>query len=307
MNSTNNEGPVLVVGATGVLGMEICRQLREENKQVRALVRITSDPAKVDALKQSGVETVTGDMKDPSSLGNAFRNVSSVISTATSTISRQEGDSIESVDEAGQINVVQAATDAGVQHFVFISFSEMPGIFPLQNAKRKVEKKLMESGMDYTILRPTMFMEIWLGPALGFDFNNSKATIYGEGNNKSCWIALKDVASFAVASLKYPAAINTIMDLGGPEALSPFEVVKIFEQETGQPFNLQHVPIEAIYNQKESATDSLTKSFASLMLGYAQGSLIDMKTTLEVFPIRLTTVKDYAKRVMAPQTQQGAY
>lgn len=202
MQTTNTGKAVLVVGATGILGMEICRLLRADNKRVKGLVRTTSDPVRVSALKESGVETVTGDMKDPASLQNAFRDVSSVISTATSTISRQEGDSIESVDEDGQLNVIKAAAGAGVDHFVFISFHEMPGIFPLQNAKRKVEKKLMESELSYTILRPTYFMEIWLGPPLGFDFPNARATIYGDGKNKSCWISYRDVASFAVASLK---------------------------------------------------------------------------------------------------------
>ncbi len=170
--------------------------------------------------------------------------------------------------------------------------------FPLQTAKRKVEKQLMESKMNYTILRPTFFMEVWLSPAIGFDFPHSKATIYGEGINKLSWISLKDVAAFAVASLDNSAAMNSIYELGGPDALSPLEVVKIFEQHTGTKFTVEHVPQEAIQAQKNAVTDSLTESFAALMLAYAEGSMIEMKEALTTCPIELTSVKDYAEQVM---------
>jgi uncharacterized protein YbjT (DUF2867 family) len=289
---------VIIVGATGFLGMEICRQLIAAKRKVKGLVRTSSDPAKVQALQQIGVETVTGDIKDVASLNNAFKGISAVISSASSTLSRQEGDSIETVDGSGQLNVIEAAKNAGVNQFIFISFHSMPEEFPLQTAKRTAEKQLMESKMNYTILRPTFFMEIWLSPAIGFDFPNSKATIYGEGINKLSWISLKDVAAFAVASLDNPAAMNSIFELGGPDALSPLDVVKIFEQHTGTGFTLVHVPKEAIQAQKNAATDSLTESFAALMLAYAEGNMIDMKEALKICRVELTSVKDYAKQVM---------
>jgi uncharacterized protein YbjT (DUF2867 family) len=172
----------------------------------------------------------------------------------------------------------------------------MPGQFPLQAAKRSVEKHLTESKLSYTILQPTYFMEVWLSPALGFDYPNANATIYGEGNNKISWIAIQDVAAFAVASLDNPAARNTIIELGGPAALSPLEVVRIFETTQGKKFTLQFVPEEALIAQKNAAPDPLSESFASLMLGYANGSAIDMKNTIQVFQIQLTSVNEYAKR-----------
>ncbi len=54
----------LVVGATGVLGGEICRQLRQAGKPVRALTRSTADPLKVEQLKRLGATLVQGDLKD---------------------------------------------------------------------------------------------------------------------------------------------------------------------------------------------------------------------------------------------------
>jgi uncharacterized protein YbjT (DUF2867 family) len=260
------------------------------------LIRATSDSNKVAQLKELGVETIEGDVKNKDSLKNALRGVSSIISTVSSTFSRQEGDSIQTVDDEGQNNLIDAAVGAKVSQVVYVSFCAMPGQFPLQTAKRKVEKHLVESGLGYTILQPTYFMEIWLSPAVGFDYPNAKATVYGEGKKKVSWISIKDVAAFAVASSDNPAAKNKILELGGPDALSPLEVVNIFETNQGKKFELQFVPEEALKAQKDGAQDSLNESFAALMLGVANGSEIDMENALSLFPMQLTSVRDYAKR-----------
>ena len=295
MNNSNNSSTVLVAGATGFLGSEICRQLISRNKHVKGLVRITSDSNKVAKLKELGIETMEGDLKDKGSLENSLRGVSAIISTVSSTLSRGEGDTIQTVDEEGQINLIDAAVGAGVTQFIYVSFCEMPGESPLQSAKRKVEKHLTKSGLNYTILQPTYFMEVWLSPMLGFDYPNAKATIYGEGKNKVSWIAIKDVASFAVAALDNPAAKNTVIELGGPQALSPLEVVDIFEVYQEKKFELQFVPEDAITAQRDEAQDPLSKSFAALTLGVVNGSEINMKNTLDVFPMQLTSVNDYAR------------
>ncbi|MBI1924813.1 SDR family oxidoreductase [Candidatus Poribacteria bacterium] len=292
---------VLVVGATGILGSEICRRLAAEGKPVGALVRATSDPSKVDTLKRYGVTLVQGDLKERPPLDAACQGVTTVISTASSTLSRQAGDSIETVDVKGQMSLIDAAQSAGVKHFVFISFRhDIPHLqCPLSIAKRTVEQHLKASGLTYTILWGNFFMEVWLSPALGFDFPNAKATIYGSGRNKVSWVSFKDIAQFAVASLDNPAARNVTLEVGGPEALSPLEVVEIFEAIGGRKFTVELVPDEALQAQRTSATDPLLESFATLMLMYARGDTMDMQETLKTFPVKLTAVRDYAKSMLA--------
>lgn len=116
MNNSNNSSTVLVAGATWFLGSEICRQLLEKNLKVKGLVRTTSDENEVGQLKASGVETIEGDLKEKASLENALHGVSAIISYVSSSLSRQEGDFIQTVDDEGQINLIDAAVKGGVKH-----------------------------------------------------------------------------------------------------------------------------------------------------------------------------------------------
>lgn len=296
---------VLVVGATGLLGTEICKQLLEGEQAVRALVRPTAAAGKIDRLRDLGAELMEGDLKNPSSLTEACRGVGAVISTASSTVSRQEGDSIQTVDQDGQLALIGAARESGVGRFVFISFRHGRGVAcPLAEAKRAVEEQLQQSGMDYTILQASYFMEVWLGPALGFDPLGGQVRIYGDGRNELSWIATRDVARFTVRSLTEPRMHNRIVEIGGPEALSPLEVVRSFEAAGGPEVKVDHVPEGALRSQYEDETDPLQKSFAALMLHYASGDPVDMSRTRAFLDGGLTSVRDYVSRVLAKAGNQ---
>ena len=290
---------ILIAGATGLLGGEIGRRLVENGESVRGLVRRTSDPGGVSRLRTLGAETVVGDLRDRESLDAACRGVRTVVSTVTSTRSRQPGDSIEATDEAGQLALVDAARDAGVARFVFVSYSaNLDDDGPLTHAKRAVERRLRESGMSCAILRPSYFMQVWLGPHLGFDFRNRKATVYGTGESRISFISIDDVAEFAVRAVRTPDVVGPTIELGGPNAVSPLEAVRIFEELAGAPFEVQFVPEDALRAQFAAATDSLQKSFAGLRLDYARGDEIPMEETLRKIPVRLTSVRDYARTVL---------
>ena len=289
----------LVAGATGMLGSEICRRLTAAGKPVRALLRATSDQAKMDKLKGHGVELVQGDLRDPASLAAACKGAAAVLSTVSALpFSYKPGENdIQTVDTKGAMNLVDAAQAAGVQQFVYTSFT-MELDFPLHNAKRTVEQHLKNSGLAYTILRPGYFMEVWLSPVMGFDAANAKAQVYGSGENPLSLISYPDLAEFAVRSLDNPAARDTALPLGGPEALSQLEMIRIFEETGGRPFEVQHVPVEALEEQQKGATDPMQQSFLGLMRCYAAGDPIDMQETLKAFPVPLTSVREYARGVL---------
>ena len=291
---------ILVAGATGLVGSEVCRDLARRGEPVRALVRATSAKEKLEALRSGGAELCVGDLKDPLSLSSACRGVDAIVSTASSTLSRQAGDSIESVDAAGQLNLVNAAKAAGIARFVFVSFRPPRAIsYPLADAKRQVEEAI--ATLNFTIIQASWFMEVWLSPALGFDYANRTARIYGPGTSPISWVSFRDVAEMCALAVRSPAADRRTIEFGGPEALSPLEVVARFEKIGGRPFQLQHVPEQTLHAQFDGAADPMQKTFAGLMLGYLYGDAIDMAPVVEQFGIHLTSVDEYARSVLGGQ------
>jgi len=290
---------ILVAGSTGLLGSEICRQLTNQQKPVRALIRKTSAPEKIETLKQMGCSLTEGDFKDNASLVNACRGCDVVISTVSSTLSRQEGDSIQTVDHDGNLDLIAAAKEAGIKQFIFISFRDQNATDnPLTEAKRSAEQAIKYSGMAYTILQASFFMEVWLSPALGFNYPEHGVQIPGDGNQLISYVSYKDVATFASASVDNPAAQNQTLEIGGPEPVSPAQVVKEFENISGHSFAIQYIPVVALEQQMKEATDPLQKVFAGLMIFYANGDLMNMRPVLEKIPVQLHSVRDYANAVL---------
>ncbi len=293
----------LVVGSTGMLGGEICRRLVGKGYSVRGLVRTTSNPERVNALRTLGVDPLVGDVRDLASLKNACAGINTVISTVSALpFSYQPGQNdIQTVDLEGVTSLIAAAKGSGVQHFIYTSFSGNVDLeCPLRNAKRAVEQRVKQSGMTYTILRPGYFMEVWLSPAVGFDAANAKAQIYGTGDQLISWISFQDVAAFAVASLDNPAARNATLEMGGLAAVSPHQVIQYFEQKGGRKFEVTHVPPAALEAQRKEATDPMQQSFATLMLCYANGNPIEMKETARTFGIQLTSVEQFVQSTLQP-------
>jgi len=292
---------ILVVGATGVLGGEICRRLAIRGDHVRALVRPSSDPGRVRALERLVTEIAPGDLRDAPSLGTACAGVDAVITTASAVPHRFSAgrNDIATVDLEGTMRLIDTARDAGIGHFVYVSLSgNLDPPCPLRDAKRDVERRLRAAGMRYTVVRPSAVMEAWLAPAAGFDYPRAIATVDGAGDGPISWIALGDLAEFSVRSLAAPAAWSTTLELGGPEAVTPLEVVRTFERASGRRFAVTHVPEEALEGHEEAATDDMTRSIWALRRAGMRGDPIPMTGLLSAIPLALTSVSQYAERVL---------
>lgn len=288
----------LVVGATGTLGRQICENLKRKGRNVRALVRKGSNAARVESLRAIGVETTLGDTKDRASLEAAMRGATNVICTASSTLSRGDGDSIDTVDRAGNLSAIDAAKAAGVDQFVFVSFPDSETTFPLRAAKAEVEKGLQASGLAFTILQPVYFLETWFSQPLGFDVASRTARTYATGTGRISWVSFLDVAQVAAQSLSLDLARNRIFTFGGPEAISQRQVIEIFERLGGQPFAVQDIPREALLQQFETSVDPMEKSFAAMMLilGHGDRWQYDNADLLSVFDVELTSPHEFVQR-----------
>ena len=289
---------ILVAGATGVLGSEIVKRLTARGNRVRALTRVTSAPEKVERLRRFGAEIVQGDLRDPRSLLAACIGADAVISTVTTILTSQPGDSFEATDGEGNKSLIDAARKAGVSKFVFVSFdtTKSPDN-PLTRAKRAAEEHLKASGLDYTILHPTFFCESWLGPMLFADPDACTAKVYGKGTQKFRYVAVGDVAEFAVQSLSNPAARNAVIPVGGPERISQREAVILFEEAFGKKFNVIEVPEATLEAQWSAAENPFDKTFAGLMLGMARGFDADAEPPFAEFPMQMTSARDYIKNL----------
>ena len=291
---------ILVVGATGHVGGQVAAILLGQGKKVKALVRHGTDPARLEALTRGGAQLVEGDLKDPESLRAACGGIRTVVSTASATISRRGDDSLERVDREGQMALIDAATGMGVQHFIYVSFSgNIKGDFPLCTIKRAVEDHLRQSGMGYTIVRPSYFMEVWLSPHAGFDPVGGRVRLYGSGENPVSFVSAADVAHYVADSVDNPAVLDETIELGGPAAVSPERVVRLFEEALGRDIAREQVPESALEQRAAGAGDALQRSIAGLALNVARGDRIDVAPALDKVAVRLTPVEDYVSRVAA--------
>jgi uncharacterized protein YbjT (DUF2867 family) len=116
---------------------------------------------------------------------------------------------------------------------------------PLVDAKRRMEQRLKASQIREVIVRPDMFQEIWLSPAVGFDWSKRSVRIYGKGETRHRYVALGDVAE-AVVRLVAAEDPPREIELEGPVALSPLEAVAAFERALGAPIKVSHVPRAAL-------------------------------------------------------------
>lgn len=286
----------LVVGATGLLGTQICRLLRDSGREVRGLVRKSSDPVKVSTLRGLGVELVHGDLKQPSSLRAACLGVDAVIATATSMLSRAEGDDIPSVDGRGNLDLIAAASAAQSSHFVFTSFCPVTPDFPLQRVKRDAERALDAGSMPWTVLQPSHFLEVWFSPRLGFDVDGGTARVYASGQRPLQWVSYMDVARVAVA-LVAAGPQRRVLAFGGPKAVSQRQVIAQFERAGGKPFSCEDVTEATLRAQYDTTKNALDKSFAALQLacGVGEPQRLDNSCLRGVYDKPLKSVEDFVE------------
>lgn len=226
----------LVTGATGGLGRRIVRLLRERETDVRAFVRLTS---RFSELEQRGAQIFIGDLLQERDIEKACQGVQYVVS-AHGTNDSNGGDA-QQLDYRANIDLIDYAKAAGVQHFVFISVLGVDRGYedaPTFKAKRAVEQYLQASGLNYTILRPSGFSSNLLPLAERFRQTGLYITI-GDPKIRTSIVSTDDLAKIAVDSVQVEGAKNQVLPVGGPQILERQDIPKIF----GRIFNREPVII----------------------------------------------------------------
>jgi nucleoside-diphosphate-sugar epimerase len=205
---------VLVTGASGFIGRMTCAELRSHDHQVGALVRTPgSEPA--------GTRAHEGDITDASSVANAIDSAQpdAVLHLAAETAATRDTDRVELVNVGGTRNVVQAATGAGVERFVFCSTvvtgnahgetlteeSTLPVDTVYGRSKQRGEDIVRESGLRSAIVRPGHVY----GPGGWYESEFVKRlqqpgrfAVIGKGDNWWDVVRVEDVAAGLVLALE---------------------------------------------------------------------------------------------------------
>lgn len=225
---------ILVVGGTGFVGGAVVRELARRGKSVAVLSR---NPGRyADRFPGLSVEFRRGDVTEPGSLDAALAGIDTVISSQQFPNSPIEnpakGYTFEKVDAEGTENLVRAARQAGVSRFVYLSgVGAAPDAgYHWFRAKWRAETAVRDSGMTFTIVRPSWVYgpeDVALNRFLGMSRILPFVPLIGSpGKQRLQPVFIDDVARGVAASLEKPAAENKVFDIGGPEALTMKEIVR---------------------------------------------------------------------------------
>ena len=290
---------ILVIGGSGTLGRVITLNLLAAGQTVRVMTRT---PAKAKSLLDAGAEVVTGDLIDRESLTRACDGTEQVIAAAHSFFGRGQHAS-EHVDRAGHKQLIEVAKSKGVRHFVYTSAYFTDPVFlriPFVRIKQDVEKHLRASGLNYTILRPTAFMDFHAHVLIGMPvITGKKVMLFGAGKRLRNFVAASDVAQLALRALHDSSLANQTLDIGGPQNLSSIDVVGIYERITGRKAKVAHLPTSV-----PSTLSRIVRPFhsgVSQMLQMASLADVaeqrfDARGLQERFALRLTRLEDWARR-----------
>ncbi|MEJ2554807.1 MAG: NmrA family NAD(P)-binding protein [Anaerolineae bacterium] len=215
---------ILITGAAGKTGQAVLRALVAKGETVRALVHRSEQMPPLKAL--GAQEVLASDMRDQATMDRAAYGVRAVYHICPNV----------SPDEVamGQA-AIAAARSAGVEHFVYHSvLHPQTEAMPHHWQKLRVEEKLFESGLPYTILQPSAYMQ----NVLAHWQQILEQGIYPVPYAVDTWLSLvdlEDVAAAAAVVLTQAGHVGATYELAGAEALTQVEVAAILSQQLGRP------------------------------------------------------------------------
>jgi uncharacterized protein YbjT (DUF2867 family) len=289
---------ILIVGASGTLGQAVARRALQAGLPVRALSR--QPEAGLAELKSAGAEVVAGDLRDPESLRRACDGVTQVIASAHSIFGRGAERSAL-VDDKGHRDLIDAARAAGVTYFCYISARGAAPDHPSAFLRYKyaVEQYLQASGLPFTIIRPTAFLETHAYKLLGQPIlEKGKTTIFGQGTGRRNFVAVDNVADLVMRALADPEAVGQIIEIGGPPEnnLTNKEVAALFEKAADRPAKISHVSrglLRVMSPLLRPLHPGLSQVMALALHDDVHDTTFDAGPLLKRYPLLLTRLEDW--------------
>ena len=289
---------ILLCGASRQLGGTVARKLLERQLPVRALSR---DVRKLDTLKSLGAEVVQGDLMDRNSLDRALAGVGRVFTSANSILGKGST-SPTRIDRFGNRNLVDAAKNAGVRQYLFMSalWLTSDAVVDFFRIKVESEEYLKRSGVPWVIIRAGAFLDIWVPMFAASIRKNGTATLFGPGQNKTNYIAVNDVAEFIVRVMTRDDVINEVVEVGGPDSMSMSELLTHTESALGIKAKRKHIPLLMLRAMPTVVRPFNEVAARFMNLGYWSETTTKQfdgwKRTADRFGVQPMTVKEYLTR-----------
>jgi uncharacterized protein YbjT (DUF2867 family) len=281
--------PILVTGASGILGRAIVPALMKTNLPVRLGLR---KPAKSPAAV---AEVVRLDYGEPATFGAALAGAGGMLLMAPSL-------DPEAPAKLGPL--VERAKQEGLSQIVFISAF---GVNHNEQAPlRIVEHLVMKSGIPYTILRPNFFMENFSAGFPSAAIKEQEAISLAAGDGKTSFISTEDIAAVVAAAFSAPL-LGKELDLTGPEALDHSQVAVILSEASGRHIAYHSLTEEQMMSGAraagvpEPAIGYMMILYAVVRGGYAAGVTGDVEKVLGRRPL---TFREFAQRNAAAWKQR---
>lgn len=235
---------ILVAGGTGALGTRVVRALAADSVDVRVLTR---DARRAGHLADRHVDVVVGDVRDRAALASAVRGADAVVSAVQGFLGNHP-DGGRAVDVDGNAALVGAAAEAGVRRFVLVSVAGAApdSGFDLSRLKHRAEQAVRESDLAWTVVRPTAYLETWLGVLDEMIAKQGSVTLFGRGDNPIAFVSTVDAAALVVHAVRSPGLVGATLELGGPDRLTLNELAAQVVARHDRDVRVRHVPLPVV-------------------------------------------------------------
>lgn len=228
---------VLIAGSTGYLGSYILRELLNRGFKTRTIVRNDKKLSKT-VINNVNLEIFKGELTAPSTIENSCHNIDTVISTVGIT-KQKDGLTYMDVDYQANLNLLEDAKRNGVKKFIYVSVLDGNKLTKLKicEAKEKFVSALINSGLDYCIIRPNGFFS-----DMGEFYEMAKkgrVFLFGNGGYKANPIHGADLAEVCVNAIQIS---DKEISVGGPQTLTHNQIAEIAFSVEGKKTKITHIP-----------------------------------------------------------------
>lgn len=287
-----DEKIILVVGATGLLGEPVARQLKKDGYSVRIFAK---DRKKAKQKFDDPFETVEGNVSDISALENALEGCFGVY---ISLRGGPQPDDFEKVEHRGVVNIVNAAAKMNVRRLIYLTgaFSNESkankNILPMLKAKSLAMEEIKKGKTPYTIFHATQFME-----NLPRFIRGKKASIIGKQPHPVHWLAVKDYAEIVSKAFETKDAENKNFFVFGPEALTMREGLEKYCSIVHPDITVSTVPFWVISLVAKLTNNHELKFFIGLMKHFEKfGEYGDPTKSDRLFGKPETTLEEWSRQ-----------